>query len=194
MDVPLLEHISSTRPGWSIVLIGRQNYSVEAERQRFLSLVARPNVHWLGHRPHHTLPAYLKGLDVCMMCYVINNWTYYGDPLKMHEYLASGKPTIAVGLKSIQPFADVVAIREKHEDWVVAIEEGLHRDTDEARAKRIETARQNSSSRRIAASHTNHSRGPDPAGMTTDVTITRAPQRGKPHILLSIRTLTGAWS
>lgn len=150
LDVPLLEHLAGARPEWSIVLIGRQNYSKAGERQRFEALIARPNVHWLGHRPHDLLPAYLKGLDVCMMCYVINNWTYYGDPLKMHEYLAAGKPTVAAGLKSILPFEDVISIPETFDGWVQAIDEGIHRDTEQARQRRIETARRNSYSVRIA--------------------------------------------
>jgi glycosyltransferase involved in cell wall biosynthesis len=151
LNVALLEHIARTRPEWSIVLIGRQNYTLAAERQQFEALIERPNVHWLGHRDHTLLPAYLKGLDICMMCYNITSWTYFGDPLKMHEYLASGKPTIAAGLKSIEPFADVIAIPPTHEARVQAIEDGLHRDTEARRQQRIDTARRNSYDARVEA-------------------------------------------
>jgi glycosyltransferase involved in cell wall biosynthesis len=150
LNVELLQHISERRPDWSIVLIGRQNYSVAAEHRRFEALIARPNVHWLGQRDHQLLPSYLKGMDVCMMCYNITPWTYYGDPLKMHEYLASGKPTIAAGLKSILPFSNVIAIPESADGWVDAIDRALTRDSEEARMQRIETARLNSYQFRIA--------------------------------------------
>ena len=59
-----------------------------------------------------------------MMCYVINNWTFYGDPSKLHEYLASGKPTIGTGLPSIREFADVVQIPETPQEWVAAVDRG----------------------------------------------------------------------
>lgn len=149
LDVPLLEHIATARPGWSIVLVGRQNYTPGPERDRFFALVNRPNVHWLGAKPHQMVPAYIKGLDVCMMCYVINGWTFYGDPSKMHEYLASGKPTIAAGLTAIREFSDVISIPDDADGWVTAIEAGLSETGDEMRQRRIETARANSYPYRI---------------------------------------------
>ena len=79
-------------------------------------------MHWLGNRPYDSVPAYIKGLDVCMMCYVINDWTFFGDPSKMHEYLASGKPTVATGLSAIKEFSNVIDIPETFDGWVDAIE------------------------------------------------------------------------
>jgi glycosyltransferase involved in cell wall biosynthesis len=149
VNLPALEAIAGADPSWQVVLIGRENYKVAAEKQRFEALVARPNVHWLGHRSHTLVPAYIKGLDVLMMCYVINNWTFYGDPSKLHEYLASGKPTIGTGLPSIREFKDVVAIPETPEEWPAAVAAALaDRDPEMAR-RRIETAQQNSYSARI---------------------------------------------
>jgi hypothetical protein len=95
------------------------------------------------------VPACIKGLDVCMMCYVINNWTFYGDPSKLHEYLASGKPTIGTGLSSIKEFEDVVAIAESPEEWVSAAEAGLRETGQDLFRRRIEVARQNSYEARI---------------------------------------------
>jgi glycosyltransferase involved in cell wall biosynthesis len=144
LNVPLLEHIADKRADWSVVLVGRENYQPGRERDRFNALVARENVHWLGARPYDSVPAYIKGLDVCMMCYVINDWTFFGDPSKMHEYLASGKPTVATGLSAIKEFSTVIDIPETFDGWVDAIDRGL-RETDTAmRDRRIETARQNS--------------------------------------------------
>ena len=119
------------------------------EKARFLALTARPNVHWFGHRPFDQVPAYIKGLDVCMMCYVINNWTFYGDPSKLHEYLASGKPTIGTGLPAIREFADVVQIPETPQEWVAAVDRSLQETDASLVARRIETARQNSYQARI---------------------------------------------
>lgn len=149
VNLPALEAVADADPSWQVVLIGRENYSVKAEKQRFEALVARPNVHWLGHRSHTLVPAYIKGLDVLTMCYVINNWTFYGDPSKLHEYLASGKPTIGTGLPAIREFSDVVAIPETPEEWPAAVAAAIaDRDEDLVR-RRIETAQQNSYAARI---------------------------------------------
>jgi hypothetical protein len=79
-----------------------------------------------------------------MMCYVINDWTYFGDPSKMHEYLASGKPTIATGLPAIREFSNVIAIPESKESWVDAIEKGLNENNPHLVKDRIEVSRLNS--------------------------------------------------
>lgn len=149
VNLTVLEHLSTVRPDTSIVLIGRQNYRNQQEKERFFALAARTNVHWLGHRPHVDVPAYIKGLDVCMMCYVINNWTFFGDPSKLHEYLASGKPTIGTGLPSIREFADVVDVPETPEEWAEAVERALSETGPDLRRRRIEVARANSYQARI---------------------------------------------
>jgi len=149
LNLPVLEALSSHRPNCSVVLVGRDNYTNADEKRRFQALVARPNVHWLGYREYDLVPAYIKGLDVCMMCYVVNNWTFYGDPLKLHEYLASGKPTIGTGLQSVKDFADVVMIPESPSEWVAAVDEALAERNPELVERRIETARANSYSDRI---------------------------------------------
>ena len=148
VNLPVLEALAERRE-WTIALVGRENYKVPEEKARFLALTARPNVHWFGHRPFDLVPAYIKGLDVCMMCYVINNWTFYGDPSKLHEYLASGKPTIGTGLPSIREFADVVQIPETPQEWVAAADRALQERDPALPARRIETAKQNSYQARI---------------------------------------------
>lgn len=149
VDLAVLEHLSTNRPEWSLVLVGRENYSQPDEKRRFLTLVDRPNVHWLTYRPHHMVPAYLKGLDVCMMCYAINGWTFYGDPSKLHEYLASGKPTIGTGLSAIREFADVVAIPGSPAEWIDAVEQALNERSEALTRRRIDVARANSYESRV---------------------------------------------
>ena len=149
LNVPILEALASAHREWSIVLVGRENYTNADEKRRFIQLTERPNVHWLPYKPPEQVPAYLKGLDVCMMCYVINGWTFYGDPSKLHEYLASGKPTVGVGLSSIREFSDVVIVADTPDEWVSAVEAGLRDTGPDITRRRIETARRNSYAARI---------------------------------------------
>ena len=79
-----------------------------------------------------------------MMCYVINDWTYFGDPSKMHEYLSSGKPTVATGLPSIEEFRDVIMIPKTKRGWIEAIESGLNENDEKLKKKRINVANKNS--------------------------------------------------
>jgi glycosyltransferase involved in cell wall biosynthesis len=150
VDIDLLEKMAVERPEWSIVLIGRENFSSPEQKGRFDRLIAQPNVHWIPYRAPEALPAYLKGLDVCMMCYVINGWTYFGDPSKMHEYLAAGKPTVGTPLASIVEYQHVIEVPESHDEWLLAIERCLQNDCTDAVQRRIAVAAENSYSARIA--------------------------------------------
>lgn len=150
VNLPVLERIAETHPEWSLVLVGRQNYTNPDEKARFFALSERPNVHWRPYKPYDQVPACIKGLDVLLMSYVINGWTFYGDPSKLHEYLASGKPTIGTGLSSIREFSDVVTVADSPDEWVDAIEAALAETGDEMRRRRIQTAMDNSYAARIA--------------------------------------------
>lgn len=154
VDIDMLAAMAVRRSDWSIVLIGRQNFGSPEARSRFDQLVEMPNVHWLPYKAPDQLPAYLKGIDVCLMCYVINGWTYYGDPSKMHEYLAAGKPTVGTGLPSILEHRDVVEIAGTHDEWIDAVAKCLAEKPNELVARRIEVARTNSYAERISTALT----------------------------------------
>jgi hypothetical protein len=149
VDLDLLDYISEKKTEWSIVLIGRENFSIEKEKNKFFKLASKKNVYWLGHKKYDLMPACMKGLDVCLMCYIKNNWTYYGDPSKMHEYLASGKPTVATGLAAIKEFDHVIKIPDTKDKWIKAIKDSLEERNQEEIEKRIMVAKTNSYPRRI---------------------------------------------
>lgn len=149
VNVELLSEVASSRPAWSIVLIGRENYKDPQAKKQFENLVARSNVHWLPYKEPAALPGYLKALDVCLMCYVVNGWTYYGDPSKMHEYLAAGKPTVGAPLPAIQEFSNVVRVAESNRDWIDAIQASLGEQGVQHADERIHVARLNSYPERI---------------------------------------------
>jgi len=106
-------------------------------------LQARSNVYFLGWKPASEVPHYIKGMNVCMMCYVINDWNYYGYPLKMHEYLACGKPTVSKGLPALRELEWVVSIADEADEWIRAIEHGLTMKEDN-REKCLGVAKENS--------------------------------------------------
>lgn len=126
VDYHLVHEIARARPGWQWVLVGAQvglhNLSpANAEyRTRCLAL---PNVHVLGARAHTELPAYLQHVDVNVMCYRTTPGGWWTDiyPLKLHEYLAVGKPVVASGIDAVREFASVIAIADSTNDWIGAL-------------------------------------------------------------------------
>ncbi|MGB0631599.1 MAG: hypothetical protein ACPGRZ_12985 [Alphaproteobacteria bacterium] len=87
----------------------------------------------------------MGNMDVNIMCYRLDGgWWQAGYPLKMHEYLAVGKPVVSTGLHSILPFSEVIDIRADVEGWREALANALSGDAVGTVARRIEVARENS--------------------------------------------------
>jgi UDP-galactopyranose mutase len=64
-------------------------------------LPRRPNVHFTGRMPYEALPSLLAGIDVALLPFASNAATRFISPTKTPEYLAAGKPVVAL------PVADV---------------------------------------------------------------------------------------
>lgn len=118
LDQELLAGLARARPEWQIVLIGPRKMSLDR-------LLARPNVTWLGPKPHETLPAYLAASDVLLIPYRLDAYARFIYPTKIHECLASGRPIVAVPLPDLRSFEPLVALARGVEEWERAIEEML---------------------------------------------------------------------
>jgi glycosyltransferase involved in cell wall biosynthesis len=84
-----------------------------------------PNVHLLGPKPVSALPAYVQHLDVCLLCYGMDDYTKYIYPMKLHEYLATGRPVVGMPIRSLQRFDDVIALARTPAEWSAAIAAAL---------------------------------------------------------------------
>ncbi len=124
LDFDLLIALARRHQQWSFVLVGPQRN--EKETGLFVQEFSRiPNVYLLGGKPVGNLPAYTQHLDVCVMCYRVNDYTKYIYPLKLHEYLASGRPVVGAPIRSLQEFAHVVRLARTVDEWSQALTESL---------------------------------------------------------------------
>jgi UDP-galactopyranose mutase len=96
MDLDLLARLADARPQWSIVIVGPVVKISEDDLPR------RPNLHYLGGKGYAELPGYLRGWDVALMPFAINEATRFISPTKTPEYLAAGRPVVST------PITDVV--------------------------------------------------------------------------------------
>jgi len=124
LDLSLVRQLAERRPDWSFVLVGPLG-NVCGEENRIEALSRLPNVHLLGYRDPEQLPSYQKHVDVCIMPYKVNAYTDCIYPLKLHEYLAAGKPIVASPVRTLRDFSHVVSLASGVEEWVAAIESGL---------------------------------------------------------------------
>jgi UDP-galactopyranose mutase len=142
----LVYQAALARPGWQFVVIGPvlPGYG---EKPPLLKL---PNVHAIGPRPNSSLPAYLRALDVCLIPYKLDKLTAGIYPLKLHEYLAAGKPVLATRLPSLEAFEGTIALVDSSEDFVTKGELAIQSAHDPAAiASRVAVAERNSWKNRI---------------------------------------------
>ncbi|WP_155907315.1 glycosyltransferase [Lunatimonas lonarensis] len=146
-DYDLLNHICQQHPDKSVVMVGPRNHWASTQ----IDLDAIPNLYFLGPKPIEKLPEYLAHFDVLILPFLLNEVTKSIYPLKINEYLASGKPVVATPFsEDIMAFADVIRLEKDHDEFVRAISEELEGDSIEKRGKRHQVASENTWENRVA--------------------------------------------
>ncbi len=79
IDLDLLRELARRRPDWSFVMVGPV---AKISREQ---VPDAPNLHYVGQQPYSRLPAFLKGFDVCLMPFALNEATRFISPTKAPE-------------------------------------------------------------------------------------------------------------
>jgi glycosyltransferase involved in cell wall biosynthesis len=143
IDLDLIADLAERRPQWTFLMIGR--LAVDPGR-----LKALPNVVFAGPQPYRSLPGWAKAFDVAIIPYRLTRQVVNSAPLKLREYLATGKPVVAVPAPEIERFAGLVRIATGPEQFITEIEDALSSDTDADRARRIDATSTMTWERRIS--------------------------------------------
>jgi glycosyltransferase involved in cell wall biosynthesis len=120
IDLDLIDYLAERRPHWTFVMVGR--VAVPEDR-----VPRRPNVHFLGKRPYDELPAYAKRFDAAVIPYRLTRQVLHSNPIKLREYLATGKPVVSVSTPEIDKYADVVEVARSPEEFLAKLDDVLSR-------------------------------------------------------------------
>lgn len=136
IDVELIEHCARARPQWTFLLVGHAAVDVSM-------LAALPNVRLAGPQPYPTLGRWARGFDACIIPYRLNRQVANANPLKLREYLATGKPVVSVRNPEIEKFDGLVRIADGHDGFLAALDAAVaDRDPQAAAARRAAVADQ----------------------------------------------------
>jgi glycosyltransferase involved in cell wall biosynthesis len=131
LDLELLAAVAGLRPDWSLVLLGPVKKIDPAE------LPASPNLHYLGQKQYRELPGYVKGFDVCMMPFALNEATRFISPTKTLEYMAAHKPIVSTPVTDVvDAYTGVVRIARAPDPFVREVQGALE-ETAEERMTRV---------------------------------------------------------
>lgn len=143
LDWELIQGLIARHDEWSWVFVGKT--SPHPELTPILeALDKRPNVHFLGTKSTRELASYPQHFDTCIMPYNVDGYTQYIFPLKLHEYLAAGRPTVGAPIRTLRDFQGVIELADGLDDWSAALRRSLEPEstTAEAVAARQAVARE----------------------------------------------------
>jgi len=156
VDLSLVAEIAEQKPDWNWVFIGRvlpkskEQWFDDYSYQGWKKCMQAQNIFFFGEKPLHELPAYMAHMDVNTMCYRSHGsgWWKAIYPLKLHEYLAVGRPVVSANIESVKPFTHVCDIVTTPNGWIAAIERGLLGGTGSFKSRQG-VAKQNSWDERV---------------------------------------------
>jgi glycosyltransferase involved in cell wall biosynthesis len=136
LDYDLIDRLAHGTKG-SIAMVGPFAKVDPAELPR------RHNIHWLGQRSYAELPALVKGFDVCLMPFALNEATQFINPTKTLEYMAAGKHVVSTAVPDVvRHFSSIVAVAANAEEFCSAARQACETPRVDLIARGIERAKE----------------------------------------------------
>ncbi|RPG55939.1 MAG: glycosyltransferase [Flavobacteriales bacterium TMED235] len=145
-DQDLLEFVCKKNPNFNFIIIGRVYVNIK-------KLENLKNLFFLNEIKHDQLPSYLKGFDIGIIPYKVNQFTNSVYSCKLNEYLSMGLPVVSTNLLESKIYNEnhknVIHIANNYEKFSEKIKESLQNNTILRINRRIEAAKKNSWESRI---------------------------------------------
>ncbi len=141
LDFPLLKEVAESLPKCAFCFVGPSYVAFGPHRKTYEEWAALPNVHLIGNKRMADVPNYLNAFDVALLPYLVSEDTKQRYPLKLHEYLAAGKPVVSVPLPCLDEFELLVRVATDSAAWRDAIAASLEEASDSDREERMSVAR-----------------------------------------------------
>jgi glycosyltransferase involved in cell wall biosynthesis len=130
MDLQLLKKVAQKLPSVPFVMIGPV-VKIDAN-----SLPQLKNIYYLGAKNYQELPAYLKGIDVAMMPFALNESTKFISPTKTLEFMAAKKPIVSTAIYDVaRDYQQEVKVVRSATHFTNAVEEYLQESASERRKR-----------------------------------------------------------
>lgn len=140
-DLDLVAHVLRSRPDWQVTLVGPEYPEGLIAKSGLLDF---PNFSYRGPMPQADVPDFLRSLDVCIMPHRDNEYSRSMGPLKLYQYLASGRPVVTTEVGGLDRVRDYIRVAADYDDFVHQIEFALTLDDTKQSTARINFARNES--------------------------------------------------
>jgi len=136
-DFELLDDIINKKKEWSFVFVGEVCENAKDDVDK---LSRYSNFHLFGWRSYFELPSFLKGFDVAIIPYLVNDWTNTINPNKIYDYYAAGIPVIATPIVELCRQEKYVTLCQNCDEFTIAIEQALKGSLENKIQKGIQIA------------------------------------------------------
>ena len=118
IDQEIVRHLSENLDAGTILLLGPQQ-------------MPPPGLLRIPHVAHHPavdyvhLPSVGKSADVLIMPYCRNELTRFMQPVKLTEYMATGKPVVVTSIPATEEWRDSIFVAEHKEQFLMHVRQAL---------------------------------------------------------------------
>ena len=143
-DLELISLIAKSRPGYDLVIAGPKRADLGLD-----VLMDQPNVIIKGALPYEEVPRFLKSVDVCIIPHKDTLYSRSMSPLKLFQYLGSGRPIVSTSIAGVERWKGLVSIANNSREFIEHIDMALNQDSEELSRKRIEAVKLETWGRRV---------------------------------------------
>jgi len=134
-DIELLEYCVDHLSDMNFVFAG------QITAGDYSRLLSKPNICFLGKIPYAEIPQLCAAFDVCLLPWKMNKWIENCNPLKLKEYLASGKPIVSVPIREVaENYFNLISISDAPSSFCKSIQWEYENDTELRKEMRIQAA------------------------------------------------------
>jgi len=167
LDLDLIHAVAQKLIAGSLVFLGPDHLSA-AQRGR-LQETGRVSFH--DAVPYTRIPQYMRGFDVCITPHKRTPFVESLQPIKLWEYLASGKPIVATKVSGFRDFPELVRLAEGPDEFARQLLAAGSEDAELAPRRRQVAAANSWSARVDAVERVFDSVAPSPQSVRRDETI-----------------------
>lgn len=112
-------------------------------------LKSSDNIYWQGPVPHSEVAKYIERFDVCLMPFRSSNLVDAVNPVKIYEYLAFGKPTVATLTMETEQFNEYIYTYSSPKEFEQALDRALRESDSKLARRRYAFSKENSWEKRV---------------------------------------------
>lgn len=131
LDLALIQEVAQLMPTVNFVFVGPNYLSEDQTKQ----LTALPNILILGAKPYTDLPRYVAAFDLCITPHKVSSFTESLDPLKLYEYMSTGKPIVSTACAGFRELEPLVKIASTSKTFAEAILQALDSSPGDAASR-----------------------------------------------------------